>query len=835
MRNDNNNAFQFSLDDQFRLPRVANLDTITRVRNRRTDKEGRFTAPVVFLHDLVLFPRAISPLTFPSGSGGWGTVSNAIQEQSTVIGCYGDPDDKSEESNRYLTIGLEIAVGQDFEGEPGTHTVLAQARRRVHILDMFLEEGVPMVLVEPVAEKSRRTQHLTALMRVVNKRFEQYLEANDTLPDDLVSFAGSIEDPAELADFIAASVDFGYRKRLDLLAAVNPEERLTYLEGALQSEIKLAELESKIQSDVQSELDRGQRDAYLREQIARMQKELSDGRYSDPETQSLAEQLAAIELPAEAREAADKELERLQNTPPLSPESGMLSAYLRWLADLPWTEATEDDLDIQKAKTILDSNHHALKKAKDRILEYLAVRSLQPKRNRQPILCFVGAPGTGKTSLGRSIAEAMGRKFVRLSLGGVHDEAEIRGHRRTYLGALPGRILQTMRKVKVTNPLFMLDEIDKLNSDFQGDPAAALLEVLDPEQNNSFSDHYLEVPYDLSKVFFITTANNSQAIPPALLDRMEIIEFPGYILEDKQAIARSFLIPKQLEESGLHDEAIDFTDEAVARLVESYTYEAGVRNLEREIGSVLRKLARIKTEGREMPTKVTADLVTELLGPVQYFPMSAEAEDEIGVSTAMAWTENGGEIMPVEVLTVPGKSNTQITGQIGEIMQESAQAALSYLKSRSEAFGIPENLFEETDIHIHVPEGAIPKDGPSAGITLATALTSAVLGVPVHHEVAMSGEITLRGRVLPIGGVREKVLAAQRSGIRTIILPKRNEKDLVDVPAAALESLSIHFVEHMDEVLAVALAGTPRYAREIKPVKQKRSAPKTKGAPEKSD
>lgn len=422
-----------------------------------------------------------------------------------------------------------------------------------------------------------------------------------------------------------------------------------------------------------------------------------------------------------------------------------------------------------------------------------------------------------------------------MSLGGVHDEAEIRGHRRTYLGALPGRILQTMRKVKVTNPLFMLDEIDKLNSDFQGDPAAALLEVLDPEQNNSFSDHYLEVPYDLSKVFFITTANNSQAIPPALLDRMEIIEFPGYILEDKQAIARSFLIPKQLEESGLHDEAIDFTDEAVARLVESYTYEAGVRNLEREIGSVLRKLARIKTEGREMPTKVTADLVTELLGPVQYFPMSAEAEDEIGVSTAMAWTENGGEIMPVEVLTVPGKSNTQITGQIGEIMQESAQAALSYLKSRSEAFGIPENLFEETDIHIHVPEGAIPKDGPSAGITLATALTSAVLGVPVHHEVAMSGEITLRGRVLPIGGVREKVLAAQRSGIRTIILPKRNEKDLVDVPAAALESLSIHFVEHMDEVLAVALAGTPRYAREIKPVKQKRSAPKTKGAPEKSD
>ncbi len=813
--------FKFNTDDAFHLPKIANLDAINMVRNRRMGKDGRFTAPVVFLNDFILFPHAISPLTFPDGSGGWELIRAASETQTTIIGCYGDPEDKTGDSNRYLTIGLELAVGQDIETEPGSHTVLVQARRRVQIVDMFMEDGIPVVAVEPVAEKSRRTQHLTVLMRLVNKRFEKFLEVNETIPDDVGLFARNIEDPAELSDFIAATVDFGFKKRMDLLATVNPEERLVYLEQALNSEIKLAELESKIQNDVQAELDRSQRDAYLREQITRMQRELTDGRFSDPEVQSLSEKLAAVELPPEAREAADKELERLQNTPPLSPENGMISSYLNWLADLPWTETTQDDLDIQKAKQLLDSNHHALKKAKDRILEYLAVRSLHPKRNRQPILCFVGAPGTGKTSLGRSIAEAMGRKFVRLSLGGVHDEAEVRGHRRTYLGALPGRILQTMRKVKVTNPLFMLDEIDKLNSDFQGDPAAALLEVLDPEQNNAFSDHYLEVPYDLSKVFFITTANNSQAIPPALLDRMEIIEFPGYILEDKLAIARSFLIPKQIEESGLEDESIDFTDEAVALIVESYTYEAGVRNLEREIGSVLRKLARMKAEGLDMPHKVTAELVSELLGPVEYFPMSAEAEDEVGVSTAMAWTENGGEIMPIEVLIVPGKANTQITGQVGEIMQESAQAALSYLKSRSEEFGIPDNLFEETDIHIHVPEGAIPKDGPSAGITLATALTSAVLGVPVRHEVAMSGEITLRGRILPIGGVREKVLAAQRSGIRSIILPKRNEKDLVEIPQTALDMLNMHFVEHMDEVLAIALNGKPVYSRVTKPVRKR--------------
>ena len=455
------------------------------------------------------------------------------------------------------------------------------------------------------------------------------------------------------------------------------------------------------------------------------------------------------------------------------------------------------------------------------MIEFLAVKSLRPKKNRLPILCFIGPPGTGKTSLGKSIASAMNRNFVRMSLGGVHDEAEIRGHRRTYIGSMPGRILQTMTKAKVINPLFMLDEIDKLSADFHGDPSAALLEVLDPEQNHSFSDHYLEVDYDLSKVFFITTANTVATIPPALLDRMELIEFPGYIEEDKIAIARQFLIPDQLLENGMDEDPVEFTDDALRVIISSYTYEAGVRNLEREIGTVLRKIATKKSEGKEYPTKVDADLVLDLLGPVEFFPMTAEAKDEIGMATAIAWTENGGEIMPVEVLVVAGKSNLQITGQIGEVMQESAQAALSYLKSKRRAFEIPEDFFEETDIHIHIPEGAIPKDGPSAGITLATALISATLGIPVNHEVAMTGEITLRGRVLPIGGVREKVLAAHRSGLKTVILPTKNEKDLIDVPEAILKELKIVLVDHMDQVLETAIIGELKYHNGIIPIKSK--------------
>ena len=510
-------------------------------------------------------------------------------------------------------------------------------------------------------------------------------------------------------------------------------------------------------------------------------------------------------MPDEARAAAVKEIDRLGQMPSMAPEVGIIRTYLDWILELPWSNLTEDNLDVTHAAKTLNDNHYGLGDAKDRILEYIAVRSLKPRRMRQPILCFAGPPGTGKTSLGQSIASALGRKFVRVSLGGVRDEAEIRGHRRTYIGALPGRVLQTIRRAGTANPLFMLDEIDKLGSDFRGDPAAALLEVLDPEQNFAFSDHYLEIPFDLSRVMFITTANSLGSIPPALLDRMEVIEFPGYIEEEKLEIANRFLIPRQVDEGGLEENEIQFQEAAIRRIIREYTYEAGVRNLEREIGRMCRKVARLKSEKKSYPRRLNSPHVEKFLGPPQFFQTEAERQDEIGVATAVAWTESGGEIMPVEVLILEGKGTMQITGQIGEVMQESAQAALSYLKWHSRDFGLDPELYEGLDIHIHIPEGAIPKDGPSAGITIATALISAFTERKVYKEVGMTGEITLRGRVLPIGGVREKILAAHRVGLKTVILPERNQKDLVDVPKKVLADLKIVPVTHMDQVLDIAL------------------------------
>ncbi len=582
-------------------------------------------------------------------------------------------------------------------------------------------------------------------------------------------------------------------------------------------------------------MDRTQREYYLREQLKAIQTELGEG---DPWTRELFELRSRIEgvsLPEEVQVRALKEIERLMQMTPMSPEVGIIRTYIDWILDLPWMQLTEDNLDVKHASEVLERYHFGLPRAKERILEYIAVKSLHPKRSKQPILCFVGPPGTGKTSLGRSIAEALGRKFVRLSLGGVRDEAEIRGHRRTYIGALPGRILQTMRRAGTVNPLFMLDEIDKLGVDFRGDPASALLEVLDPEQNFSFSDHYLELPYDLSKVMFITTANTTMTIPFALLDRMEVIEFPGYIEEEKLEISHRFLIPRQLEEAGLDGSPdsgskVAFQEKALQRMIREYTYEAGVRNLEREIGRACRKVARLKAEKKRYPTHITPAMVEKFLGPPQFYNLEAERKDEIGVATAIAWTENGGEIMPVEILLLAGKGNLQITGQIGNVMQESAQAAFSYLKSRAMQLNIDPEIFENIDIHIHIPEGAIPKDGPSAGITICTALASAFSGREVRKDVGMTGEITLRGKVLPVGGIREKVLAAHRSGLKTVIIPTRNQKDLIDVPKKARNELKIIPVEHMDQVLDYAL--NPEVKKEVKPPRPRRKKEKEKPAGE---
>ena len=801
----------------FPPPDLSGLDSINFVKNRRTDKQGRIQAEVIFRNEGVFLPEALIAVQIRKNTPLLDMVNHLAENLETVILAYTDDDDL-DRPDHFYPIGLECAIGNPVYGDAENVLFLFQARRRVRLMKLWIGPDDEVIAdAEVVKEKSSQAKSTQALQRLAMKAMESWHDLSGTSAPEMLNLMREIKQPGVLADAIATAVDFKDEQRIGLLQETDGLERLRAAYTDLLQENQLLKLENSIQDQVQNELDRTQREAFLREKIAKFQQELDDGHSADPEIRGLREKLAALELPQEVREVADRELRRLESMPPFSPETGMLSSYIRWIIDLPWTEGTTDNLDLKRAREVLDRNHYGLKRAKDRVLEFLAVRSLKPKRDRQPILCFVGPPGTGKTSMGKSIAEVMDRKFIRLSLGGVHDEAEIRGHRRTYIGALPGRILQTMAKAKVVNPLFMLDEIDKLNADFQGDPAAALLEVLDPEQNFSFADHYLEVPYDLSKVFFITTANTITSIPPALIDRMEVIEFPGYIEEEKLTIARQFLIPEQLLENGLDEEQISISDEALKLIIRSYTYEAGVRNFEREIGSVLRKLATRKAEGEEFEHQVDAELVQKLLGPIEFFPMTAEAKDEVGMATAIAWTENGGEIMPIEVLVVNGKGNLQITGQIGEIMQESAQAALSYLKSKQTAFNIPEDFFEDVDIHVHVPEGSIPKDGPSAGITLATALTSAVLCMPVLHDVAMTGEITLRGRVLPIGGVREKVLAANRAGIKTVLLPARNEKDLVDVPKQALDQMNIVFVQHMDEVLAQAFEGELTFKRSPRP------------------
>jgi ATP-dependent Lon protease len=587
------------------------------------------------------------------------------------------------------------------------------------------------------------------------------------------------------------------------------------LNRILAQELDVLELEDEIQAKIQNEVDKTQREYYLREQLKAIQAELGENDLFINELSELREKVKNKKLPDDAKFVVNKEIDRLLQMPPMSPETGIIRSYIDWILDLPWYEATDDNLDVQHANQVLEKNHYGLGKVKDRILEFIAVQKLKPQDSKQPILCFVGSPGTGKTSLGRSISEALGKKFVRVSLGGIRDEAEIRGHRRTYIGALPGRVLQTMKKAGTVNPLFMLDEIDKLGSDFRGDPSAALLEVLDPEQNKEYSDHYLELDYDLSRVLFITTANTTLSIPSALLDRMEVIEFSSYIEDEKVMISKQFLIPRQLHETGIEDLNVQFPEGSIRQIIRNYTYEAGVRNLEREIGRICRKIARLKTEGKSFPTKIESHHIERFLGPQQIFDLEAEHEDEIGVATAMAWTESGGDIMPVEVLIVDGKGNLQITGQIGEVMQESAQAALSYMKSKADVLGVDAEIFENVDVHIHIPEGGIPKDGPSAGITIASALISAVTNRKVRRDVALTGEITLRGRILPVGGIREKILAAHRAGITKIFIPVKNEKDLVDLSKKVRKQLNIVLVKHMDEVIEeVLLPADPKIIKE---------------------
>lgn len=779
-------------------------ENLNDVENTITDDEGLIECAILPLRDVVLYPNLLTPL-FVVHQPTILAIEHATRNNETMIALAqfdANIEDPSEQD--LYRIGTEIAIGRIMNVPDGSTSILTQGRRRVEVVEVIPGEYL-RARARPIEEKFEEGTETLALMRAVTTLFEKCVQLNRSLPEEAFLYAVNIDNPNWLGDLVASSLNLTVAERQTVLEIFDPIARLQHISVLLGRELDVLELEDQIHSRVQTEVDRSQREMYLREQMKVIQDELGEGDIWAKDLSDLRRKLEHLALPEEALIRAQREIERLTQTPPLSPESGIIRTYLNWILELPWSEMSQDNLDVRNAAQILERDHYALKKAKDRILEYIAVRNLAPSTHKQPILCFVGPPGTGKTSIGRSIAEALGREFVRLSLGGVRDEAEIRGHRRTYIGALPGRILQTIHRAGSSNPLFMLDEVDKLGHDFRGDPAAALLEVLDPEQNHAFSDHYLEIPYDLSKVMFITTANTLHTIPPALVDRMEVIEFPGYIDEEKLIIARKFLIPRQLEQNGFPAKGITFTEGGLRKIIREYTWEAGVRNLEREIGNVLRKSARLKAEGRKHPRRITPSLVDKFLSPPLIIPMQPETEDQIGVAIGLAWTENGGELMQVEVLLMDGKGNLQITGKVGDVMQESAQAALSYVKSRSKSLKIDSGIFEKTDIHIHIPEGAIPKDGPSAGITIATALTSALTRRPVKHNVGMSGEITLRGRILPIGGVREKIQAGYRIKLDTLLIPERNEKDLVNIPRRCIQAIDIQLVSNMDEVLDIAL------------------------------
>ncbi|MBI2941347.1 MAG: endopeptidase La [Chloroflexi bacterium] len=771
-----------------------------------TEAAASIEMPVVPVRETVLFPQMVAPLLIARDRS-LRAVEEAIGTEGTVVVvAQRDPEKMEVEFEDLYPIGTEAIVGRLLKMPDGSTNALVQGQRRVRLVSLVRAEPVMRARVILIDETVEKTLALEALMRAVLALFEKLTKLNSEVPEEAYVAAMNAEEAGALADVVVSSLPLTVAQRQEVLEVLEPAARLQKVNILLARELDVLELEDKIQTEVQQEVDKTQREYFLREQLKAIQRELGELDSHTRDVSDLRSRIEAAGLPDEVRAKTEDELRRLESMPSIAPEVGVIRTYLDWLVALPWHKATEDHLDLRRAAQVLDENHYGLSKVKERILEYMAVRKLAADRMRAPILCFVGPPGVGKTSLGRSIAQALGRKFVRVSLGGIHDEGEIRGHRRTYVGAMPGRIIQTMRTAGTVNPVFMLDEIDKIGADFRGDPAAALLEALDPEQNHAFSDHYLDAPFDLSRVMFITTANVLDPIPPALRDRLEVIEVPGYTQEEKLEIARQFLLPKQLAEHGLASRGVRFSTSALEKIIVDYTREAGVRNLEREIAAVCRKVARRVAERGDVPHAITATAVVQHLGPVRYHGPSPEERDEVGVATGVYWTTSGGELATVEATLMAGKGNLILTGQLGDVMKESATAALSYIRSRASPLGLPEKFHEGQDIHIHLPAGAIPKDGPSAGITMATALISALTRRPVRRDVAMTGEITLRGRVLPIGGLKEKVLAAHRAGIKTFILPRKNEPDLSDVPSGARRQVQFIFVDHMDEVLSVALA-----------------------------
>jgi ATP-dependent Lon protease len=769
------------------------------------EKEKKIIVPILPLRDIVLFPHMVVPLFIGRDRSIHAVESSMEKDRRILFSLQKDAKVNDPQETELHTVGTLGTAIQCLKLPDGTVKVLVEGDRRGRIIRFVSKDPFYLVEVAEIDTAYRMTLELEALIRSVKKTFEAYAKLNQRVHQEIVDSLGGIEDPNRLSDMMVVHLGLKLEDKQRLLEIGPPDKRLAELYKMIQAEVEILQVEHKIRSRVKKQMEKSQKEYYLSEQMRAIQKELGEKDDLAAEMKDLELRIKKKKMSKEAVEKVEKEFKKLKMMPPMSAEATVVRNYIDWFLSLPWSHCTKDKLDLKKAEQILDEDHFGLKEVKERILEYLAVQGLV-KKIKGPILCFVGPPGVGKTSLAKSIARSMGRRFVRLSLGGVRDEAEIRGHRRTYVGALPGKIIQSLKKAGSNNPVFLLDEVDKMSTDFRGDPSAALLEVLDPEQNHTFNDHYLDVDYDLSKVFFITTANNLYAIPPALQDRMEVIRIAGYTEPEKVQIGQRFLISKQRKANGLTPENIGFSDGAIRKIIQGYTREAGVRNLEREIASICRKVAKkVLGEGKAVSVKVSPEAVQKFLGVPKFRNRKGEDQAQIGLANGLAWTEVGGELLATEVTIMPGKGNLTITGKLGEVMQESAHAAMSYVRSRASRFGLEKNFYQKLDTHIHVPEGAIPKDGPSAGITMATTIASALLKIPVRSDLAMTGEITLRGRVLPIGGLKEKILAAHRAGIKTVLVPKDNERDLKEIPPKILKAVEIVLVEHMDEVLRKAL------------------------------
>jgi len=754
--------------------------------------------PMLPTREIVIFPYMVLPL-FVSREKSINAVEEALSRDRLIfLIAQRDMAQEDPTPEGLYSIGTVAIVMRMQKLADGRLKILVQGLSKGMISEYVQSKPIFLVKVDQIREPevAEITSEVEALVRAVKEQLEKLISFGKVISPDLVLILDSIDEPGRLADLVSSNLGFNVERAQEILETLEPLERLKKLNETLGKEIEILAMQAKIQSQTKEGISRTQREYFLREQMRAIKDELGEGDERAQEIREIGERIEKAKMPGQVEREAKKQLRRLEGMHPEAAEASIVRAFIDWLVEIPWSISTADNVDIKKARQVLDEDHYDLEKIKERIVEFLSVHKLR-KQTKGPILCFVGPPGVGKTSLGKSIARALGRKFVRISLGGIRDEAEIRGHRRTYVGALPGRIIQSMKQAGSNNPVFMMDEVDKIGTDFRGDPSAALLEVLDPEQNNAFSDHYLNLPFDLSRVMFITTANLTDPIPSPLKDRMEVIHLPGYTQREKLRIARKYLLPRQREENGIDDRALDITDRAILHIIAEYTREAGLRNLERELSSICRKVARRIAEGENGITKVTAANLHKFLGPPKYPAEIEREENEVGVSTGLAWTQAGGETLSVEASVVKGRGSLVLTGHLGDVMKESAQAALTYARSKAKELGIKEDLFAQREIHVHVPAGAIPKDGPSAGVTMVTSIISALTNIPVKNDVAMTGEITLRGRILPVGGIREKTLAAMRGRISTVIIPYQNKKDLDEIPPYARKKLNFVLAKHL--------------------------------------